>query len=395
MAETRNIIHLDLDAFFCAVEEQRGPHLLGTPFAVGGKPEGRGVVSSCSYAARVFGVRSAMPMAHAVRLCPDIKIVSPHYQAYQDASRAVMKILRGYTHLVEQISIDEAFLDVTDIPRPASELARELQGTIIDKLGLPNSLGVAGNKLVAKIATDYGKKNAEKGVPPNSITIVPYGKEAEFLAPMPVEMLWGVGPKTAAKLNDIGVQTIGDLARQSEVDLIRRFGKSGYELAQRAKGIDNSPIVTEHEAKSISQEVTYPQDIRDEKRLVETIEKQSGHIARQLQKGGLTARTVKIKVRWPDFTTLTRQTTLVQPTDDSSVIADTALKLFKAVWVHPKAVRLLGVGVSGLDSPPRQIGLWDRDWEKERKIQDLLAHVHEKFGEDSLSRGIIVDNDPL
>ncbi len=395
MSVFRSIIHLDLDAFFCAVEEQRDPSLRGIPFAVGGSPEGRGVVSSCSYAARVYEVRSAMPMARAVVICPDLKIVSSHYSAYREASRAVMKILRGYTHLVEQISIDEAFLDVTDIHRPVDELAREIQQTINETLGLPNSLGVASNKLVAKIATDVGKKFAEKGIPPNAIKIVPPGKEAEFLAPLSVDMLWGVGPKTAAKLSELDIRTIGDLAIKTDIDMMRRFGKNGYELAQRARGIDKRPIVLSHEVKSISQEVTYAKDIRDENQLRETLERQSDHIAKQLHRQGLTARTVKIKVRWPDFTTLTRQTTLGQPTNDGGEITKAALKLFRTVWKRPRAVRLLGVGVTGLDSPPRQIGLWDKDWEKERKIQDLLTQVHEKYGEDILSRGIKIEGEPV
>jgi DNA polymerase-4 len=394
MSEPRTIIHLDLDAFFCAVEEQLNPDLRGIPFAVGGSPEGRGVVSSCSYAARVFGVHSAMPMSRALAICPDLVVVSSHFSAYREASRAVMVILREITHLVEQISIDEAFLDVTDLPGPIDELAQGLQERILNGMGLPNSLGVATNKLVAKIATDVGKKTAQKGLPPNAITIVPTGTEAAFLAPLPVEMLWGVGPKTAARLDEIGINSIGDLAEHSDINLMRRFGKNGYELAQRAKGIDNRPIVLEHEAKSISQEVTYPKDIRDETRLRQTLEKQSDHIARHLQRKGLTARTVKIKLRWPDFTTLTRQTTLGQPTDDGKTILNAALKLFKATWKPPRAVRLLGVGVSGLDTPPRQIGLWDRDWEKEQKIQDLLLQVHEKFGGEILSRGLPKDDEP-
>jgi DNA polymerase-4 len=333
-------------------------------------------------------------MARALVICPDLKVVSSHFSAYHEASRSVMKILHEYTHLVEQISIDEAFLDVTEVSQPVKELAHEIQGTIVDELDLPNSLGVATNKLVAKIATDFGKKSAVKGVPPNAITIVQPGTEAEFLAPLPVEMLWGVGPKTATKLDSISIRTIGDLAKHSEIDLLRRFGKNGYELARRAKGIDKRSIVLEHDAKSISKEVTYPKDIRDESILRDTIERQSAHVARQLQKQGLIARTVRIKVRWPDFTTLTRQTTLSQPADDGIIIAKEALKLFRTVWDPTRSVRLLGVGVSGLDSPPRQIGLWDRDWEKERKIQDLLDQVHDRFGEDVLSRGINIAGKP-
>jgi DNA polymerase-4 len=393
MDKTRQIIHLDLDAFYCAVEEQQDPALRGVPFAVGGRPEGRGVVSSCSYAARALGIHSAMPMKQAVHLCPNLIVISPHFPAYQAASQAVMARLRDLTSLVEQISIDEAFLDVTDLPDPVEEIARRLQRGIRDELGLPNSLGVASNKLVAKIATNVGKKAAQKGISPNAITIVPPGKEAEFLAELAVEMLWGVGPKTVQKLRDIEVEKIGELALNSEIELIRLFGKNGYELAQRAKGIDHRPIVTERETKSISQEITFVRDIRDEGQLRQTLQEQSHQIAAQLQKQGITARTVKIKLRWHNFKTLTRQITLSQPTDDGKVISAAANQLFSNVWQRREFVRLLGVGVSGLDTDPKlkdakQIGLWDVDWEKERKVQDILAEVQEKFGNNLLSRGM-------
>jgi len=366
MSETRQIIHLDLDAFFCAVEEQRDPSLRGVPFAVGGRPEGRGVVASASYAARVFGIHSAMPMARAVKACPKLVIVSSHFGNYREASHKVMKRLWDMSDLVEQISIDEAFVDITDNPKPVDRLAKELQDGIRQDLGLPNSLGIATNKLVAKIANDFGKKTGKKGIPPNAITIILPGTEAEFLAPLAVEMLWGVGPKTAERLAEIGITNIGDLAQHPEIDLLRRYGKHGYDLSQRAKGIDNRPIVTEHETKSISQEVTYSRDISTETVLLGTIEKQSHHI----------------------FTTLTRQMTLGQPTKDGENIHNAALKLFKSVWSTGKKVRLLGVGVSGLKTPPVQIGLWDVDWERESKIQDILSEVHEKFGDQALRRGI-------
>jgi DNA polymerase-4 len=388
MSESRQIIHLDLDAFFCAVEEQLDPSLRGVPFAVGGSPEGRGVVSSASYAARVFGIHSAMPMAQAIKACPKLVVISSHFGDYREASQKVMMRLWEYSDRVEQISIDEAFVDVTDSTQPIESLAKELQDGIRQEIGLPNSLGVATNKLVAKIANDYGKKTGIKGVPPNAITIITPGTEAEFLAPLVVEMLWGVGPKTAERLAEIGIKTIGELAQHPEIDLLRRYGKHGYDLSLRAKGIDNRPIVTEYETKSISQEVTYRRDINTETVFIGTIEKQSRHIASHLEKKGLTARTVKIKLRWPDFSTLTRQMTLGQPTKDEGDIRNAALKLFNNVWSTGKKVRLLGVGVSGLSTPPVQIGLWDVDWEKEAKIQDILAEVHEKFGDQALRRGI-------
>jgi DNA polymerase-4 len=212
MSSIRTIIHLDLDAFFCAVEEQRDPSLRGKPFAVGGRPESRGVVASASYMARKFGVRSAIPMAQAVRLCPELLVVSPNFAAYRAASRQVMERLHALTPLVEQISIDEAFLDVTALAEPGNALAVRLQATIRDELALSCSLGVATNKLVAKVATDVGKSLVRSGKMPQAICVVPPGEEAAFLAPLPATALWGVGPKTAEKLAELGMHTIGDIA---------------------------------------------------------------------------------------------------------------------------------------------------------------------------------------
>jgi DNA polymerase-4 len=386
----RQIIHLDLDAFYCAVEEQRDPTLIGKPFAVGGRPEQRGVVSSCSYAARAYGVRSAMPMRTALGLYPDLLIVSSHFSAYREASKHVMEKVRDLTAQVEQISIDEAFLEVTDLLDPVEEIAQRLQEDIHGDLGLPCSLGIATNKLVAKIATDVGKMAVDKGVPPNAITIVPPGEEALFLSPLPVKMLWGVGPKTAEKLALLDIATIGELASHPEVDLVRRFGKVGYDLSLRARGIDNRPIVTEHEAKSISQEVTFAQDERDIDKLHSALQQQSRHIARQLANQGLTARTVKIKLRWPNFTTLTRQTTPGQPFDDEDTIVHHAIELFEKEWqrANRQPVRLIGVGVSGLENPPRQIGLWDQDWQKDEKLQQVISDLQSRFGKMAISRGV-------
>ena len=389
MKTLRRIIHLDLDAFYCAVEEQRDPTLKGLPFAVGGRPDQRGVVSSCSYPARAWGVRSAMPMHTALGLCPALQIVPGHYHAYRAASRQVMKKLRELTPLVEQISIDEAFLEVTDLPGPIEEIAHNLQSGIRQELGLPNSLGIASNKLVAKIATDVGKMEVEKGVSPNAITIVPPGQEAIFLEKLPVRMLWGVGPKTAEKLAALDIEEIGQLARYPEVELVRRFGKTGYDLSLRAKGIDNRPIVLEHEAKSISQEITFAQDLVDRQKLIQTLERQAERVAGQLKNQSLTARTVKIKLRWADFTTLTRQVTPGDTFSDADGIAHHAIELFKREWGRPdrQPVRLIGLGVSGLEKPPQQIGLWDRDWQKDEQLQAAIRNLRERFGEEVVKKG--------
>lgn len=390
----RTILHLDLDAFFCAVEETQNPSLRGKPFAVGGKPNERGVVASCSYAARKMGVRSAMPMSRALQLCPGLVIVPGRHRLYGDFSKKVMDILHSVTGLVEQISIDEAFLDISDVRDDPERFARGLQARIRDEVHLPNSIGIASNKLVAKIGTEVGKALALKRIkaqglaePPNAVTVVPYGKEAEFLSPLPADMLWGVGPKTSLRLAELGIHTIGDIAKWPEAEMIRLFGENGRDLARHAKGLDDRPIVTERETKSISQETTFSVDVRADKALEKTLREQSAEVARQLRRENLAGRTVKLKLRWPDFTTLTRQTTLSNPTDMEDEIAKTALALMKSVRKPNQAVRLIGVGVSGLGAPVRQLGLWDVDSERARKVQEVLDSLQEKYGRKVIHRG--------
>jgi DNA polymerase-4 len=383
----RTILHLDLDAFFCAVEEIHEPSLRGKAFAVGGRPDQRGVVASCSYAARQFGVRSAMPMSRALALCPDLIVISHRHGAYGEMSGKVMERMRALTPLVEQISIDEAFLDLSDLREPAEQIARRLQAQINTELGLPCSIGVASNKLVAKIATEVGKKAAKGAGPPNAITIVPAWEEAAFLAPLPVGMLWGVGPKTQARLAELGVHTIGALAALEESALASRFGENGREMARHARGLDERPVVTEHEIKSISQETTFARDVRDDDVLERTLKELAVEVGRRLRRSNLAGTTVKLKLRWPDFTTLTRQTTLATTTDQDDEIARTALALLTRVRPRGKAVRLIGVGVSGLQEPVRQLELWSESSEKNRKLQTVIDTLQEKYGDKAISRG--------
>ncbi|HJQ13449.1 MAG TPA: DNA polymerase IV [Anaerolineales bacterium] len=390
----RTILHIDLDAFYCAVEETYNSALRGKPFAVGGKPEERGVVASCSYAARRMGVRSAMPMGKAVRLCPGLIIVPSRHSLYSEVSRQVMARLHDLTTLVEQISIDEAFLDISEVPEVPDVVAHQLQSRIREELQLPCSIGIASNKMVAKIATEVGKSLALREIkakgeakPPNALTIVPLGEEAAFLAPLPADMLWGVGPKTSARLTELGIYTIGDLAKWPESELIRMFGENGRDLARHSKGIDDRPVVTEHETKSISQEITYSKDIREDAVLYKTLREMSSEVGKQLRRNNLAGKTVKLKLRWPDFTTLTRQTTLTNPTDQDEEIERVALELLKAVRKPYQAVRLIGVGVTGLGQPIRQLGLWDADSEKERKLQGAVDQLREKYGDNIIQHG--------
>jgi DNA polymerase-4 len=392
----RVILHLDLDAFFCAVEEQRDPSLVGQPFAVGGRPEERGVVASCSYAARRYGVHSAMPMARALKVCPGLLVISSRHGAYGDVSRQVMKRLRAITDQVEQVSIDEAFLDVSTLSESGLTLARRLQQTIKEELGLPCSLGIASNKLVAKIANDVGKAGAKQldpPGPPNAITVVAPGQEAEFLAPLPVRALWGVGPKTEARLAEMGVNTIAELVAWPEDDLTHRFGKLGQELALRARGIDDSPICTSHAAKSISQETTFARDLREQASLHKTLLELSEGVAQQLKQAGQCCQTVKLKLRWADFSTITRQTSLNQPTHEAQVIYKTALQLFSKTWTSNRPVRLLGVGASGLSDQKsatqvnHQLQLWETDPLKEKRLQETIAALRQRFGEQVVQLG--------
>ncbi|MCB2179786.1 DNA polymerase IV [bacterium] len=390
----RTIIHLDLDAFFCAVEELFNPSLRGKPFAVGGSPDSRGVVSSCSYAARRLGIHSALPMAQAVRLCPNLIILPGRYQEYRRKSRQVMQILRQRTELIEQISIDEAFLDVSEWADDKIALAKELQEEIRTTAALPCSLGIASNKLVAKIATDVGKASVKTNTYPNAIQFVPPGEEADFLAPLPLQTLWGIGPKTAGQLMEIGIQNIGQLAEWPVNDLVKRMGKMGYDLHKRARGVDNRPIETYREPKSVSQETTFSRDVSDKTQLLSQIEKQSQSVGKSLQKSRLLGATVKLKLRWPNFSTITRQITLPAPTNDAATIADAAKKLFQENWNGKMPIRLIGVGVSGLQPPSKQLGLWDgADYTKLAHLEAALYKLKNRFGEDSISKGIHTHNE--
>jgi DNA polymerase-4 len=382
----RKIIHIDLDAFYCAVEELRDPSLKGKPFAVGGRPDQRGVISSCSYAARIHGVRSAMPSVKAVKLCPDLIIMRGHHRLYSKYSRQVISLLHNYTSLIEQISIDEAFLDVTESREARETIARTIRDAVNENLNLPCSLGVSTNKLLAKIATDFGKAAAKTKGSPNAIQIVPPGEEATFLAPLPVRMLWGVGPKTAARLKKMGIREIGEIVSVPESTLVEHFGKLGHSLYRRARGIDNREIITSHIAKSISNETTFTRDIDDVSKLLEHLERLSERVSKRLQKQQLAGTTIKLKIRLHNFTTFTRQTTTDQPTNQSEDVFAKAKQLFISNWQPGKPVRLLGVGVSGLGPPIQQLSLWESDsvisrLERDRELKKVLASLRDKFGD--------------
>ncbi len=390
----RVIIHLDLDAFFCSVEAQFNPDLHQKAFAVGGQPDARGVVASCSYAARRHGVRSAMPMSKALRLCPGLIIVPPHFDRYQAASSAVMAILADMTPLVQQLSIDEAFMDLTGLPGSAQDIARRIQTEIRQATGLPSSLGAATNKLVAKIATNVGKSQAVTDDTPNAITVVPPGTESAFLAPLPVRDLWGVGPKTAEQLALLDVNTIGDLAQIPEAELRFRFGKLGTELYHRARGLDDRPVEPDRETKSISHETTFAQDVSSREELRLTLRRLSEDVGRRLRRDDLSGTTVRLKLRWSDFTTISRQMTATAPLDQDAAIYAAALELLDTAWMVGRSVRLIGVGVSGLRESVHQLDLWDvQADQQQRRLQSTLDELRERYGPASLRRGSDLNND--
>jgi len=374
----RTILHVDLDAFFCAVEIIRNPSLAGVPFVVGGQPGTRGVVASASYSAREFGIRSAMPTAQAVRKCPDLVVVSSNHGNYSEFSEKVMDLLRNSAPIVEQISIDEAFLDISDAPETGEQMARELQKEINEQFSLPTSWGVASSKLVAKIATEIGK--------PGGLVVVLPGKEEEFLAPLAVDMLWGVGPKSRDRLLDVGIRTIGDISALEPERLKEMFGERGPQLAARARGVDERPVAATHRRRSISSERTFAQDISDEVELRRIILSISEGLGRRLRKKGLAGSTVRIKLRWADFQTITRQVRLDQPTDQDTEIISAARKLFSNAWKPGQKVRLLGVGVADLGKRIRQLDLFDRSWEEDDRLFNAIDRIRNKYGSNALRR---------
>jgi DNA polymerase IV len=339
----RRIVHLDMDAFYASVEQRDDARLRGTPFAVGGRPESRGVVAAASYEARASGVRSAMPMARAVRLCPDLVIVPPDFERYRRVSTQVMDLLRACTPMVEPLSLDEAYLDVTenswDEPL-ASVVARSLKQQIRDTTGLTASAGVAPNKFLAKIASGYRK--------PDGLTVIPPGRVEAFLQELPVEALWGVGPVTARKLKNIGLKRLVQV-RTVDMDLLRQtVGSLADWLRQLSHGDDPRPVVADRESKSSSTENTYVEDLLDLEAIRAELDRMARENADWLAKRRLTARTVTIKVRYANFKTVTRSHTLSLPTNDADLISSWAKDLAERTDAGRIPVRLLGVRVQGL-----------------------------------------------
>jgi DNA polymerase-4 len=383
-----------MDAFFASVEILDDPSLSGKPVVVGGPPEGHGVVAAASYEARAHGVRSAMPMATALRLCPDVVRVPARHGRYAEVSREVFRILERYTPLVEPVSIDEAYLDVTGSGRlfgDAREIAARVKRAIREELGLTCSVGVAATKLVAKVASDFRK--------PDGLTVVEPGREAEFLAPLPVEKLPGVGPRTAEALHEMGVRTLGRLARSLPETLEGVFGSQGPHLVARARGEDASAVVPAHEggsAKQISSETTLVEFTDDVDEVDRVLLALAEEVARRAREGGLEGRTVTLKLRDDRFRTRTRAETLPAPTDIALEIADAARTLYRAGPVgRGRKVRLLGVALSKLT--PAGLGqvelFTDESRERARRAERAIDEIRRALGSDSVKRGRLLRRD--
>ena len=382
---TRIILCLDLDAFYASVEELLHPEWRGQPIIVGARPEERGVVSSCTYAARAFGVHSAMPMGRALQLCPRAIVTPSRMDLYSDYSHRVMAIMREYGCPMEQVSVDEVFLDATECAASwggALALASEIKRRIYGGTGLRCTVGIAANKLVAKIACVHGK--------PDGLIEVPAGSEAAFLAPLPISRLWGVGPKTTARLEALGLHTIGDLQQAPLAKLKSEFELWALELQNRARGLDTSSVETERETKSISRETTFVKDVGDLERLKQVLLELCEQVGQDLRAEGLQARTIAIRLRWPSFETITRQTTLSQPTDSTSDIYRAAAALLAAAVKRGAHVRLLGVRVANLTSG-RQLGLFDTGSEKRARLDQAVDDIRERFGDKAIRRASLAD----
>ncbi|HOX25369.1 MAG TPA: DNA polymerase IV [Candidatus Krumholzibacteria bacterium] len=374
----RAILHVDMDAFYAAVEVLDEPRLAGQPVIVGGTPEGRGVVAAASYEARRYGIRSAMPAAQAIQRCPHGVFLRPRMARYVEVSERIFAIMREYTPLVEPLSIDEAFLDVTGSERlfgSAETIGRALKQRIRDEVGLTASVGVAANKFLAKLASELEK--------PDGFVVIRADEARERLAGLPVGKLWGVGKVTERELHGLGVHSIGDLVRAPRAVLDRCFGDHAAHLLELAAGRDERPVVPVHEAKSLGNEITFAEDIADASELCGILDLLAEKVAWRLRRHGLRGRTVTLKARYPDFSTHTRSRTLPQSTQSTTAIRAAARELLeRQLGRRGRPLRLIGVTVSQFDETAAVQGqlFGDPTRAREEALDRIVDRINERFG---------------
>ena len=383
----RSILHVDMDAFYASVEQLDHPEYKSRPVIVGADPKGgkgRGVVAACSYEARKFGVRSALPISRAWKLCPEGVYVRPRMKRYMEVSGQVMEVFHRFTDLVEPLSIDEAFLDITGsvaLLGPPVQIARSIKSDIRQKTGLTASVGLAPNKFLAKIASDIRK--------PDGFVVVEEAEIAAFLHDLPISRLWGVGPKTEARLHELGFGTIGDVAKAQRESLVRRLGSLGEHLYQLSHGNDDRPVIPNWEPKSISSETTFEEDTNDRELLLATILELSDHVAQRLRKDDYRARKVTLKLRYSSFTTHTKQQSLDKAVRTGEDIAAIARGLF-ALFPLKQKIRLIGVAAGDLHrdgEDPQQLPLFGDSSQQKEKLSHTVDEIKQKFGDAALRRG--------
>ncbi len=380
------IIHIDMDAFFAAVEQLDNPELRGIPVIVGGLGQ-RGVVSTASYEARKFGVHSAMSMVEARRLCPKGVFLQGRHKRYGEISREIFKIFMKYSPLVEKVSIDEAFLDISGchlLFGDSVSIGRKIKEEIKDKIGLTASVGLAPNKFLAKLASDMDK--------PDGLFIIEENKISEILDPLPVNKIWGVGKKTTLVLKDKGITTIGQLKKLSCSELKAIFGKTGIQLYYLSRGIDDRSVSRAEEVKSISHEETFAQDLTEKEIIYNSLLEMAERVSRRMRKRGYKSNTIFIKLRYGDFTTLTRRITLPGAVNDTDAIYQTARKLLDRGKLLKKPIRLLGVGVSNLkENEGTQLSLFEDRISQEELIR-TIDNIKDRFGDSSITRARNLNN---
>ncbi len=379
----RLILHLDLDTFFVSVERILNPSLEGKPVIVGANPKGRGVVSACSYEAREFGLRSGMPIRQAYKLCPKGIYLRGHFDEYSRYSRLVKNIIKSHTPVVEQASIDEFYIDFIESKNrfsSAFNFATALQKEILETLSLPCSIGIAKNKTVAKITSDFGK--------PLGITFVPIGMEKEFLAPLPIEVIPGIGKVMSKKFRDRGFYKIGDIARFPSEYFSTSFGKFGTIIWEKANGQGSELLNTGFEQKSYSRETTFKEDVMGIGALKKKLFSLTGEVAQDVRDHNVKAATITLKLRYSDFVTITRSHT-IDHTDDDKIIFDTAFKLLQKCYTRRIAVRLIGIGLSKVSTFSKQQSLFDNDEAKRQSMFAVVNSLRKKYGYDIIEIGKI------